>query len=71
MNKSIPTFEFVEEPQFQTTMSREETAKWLRSYRCRTNGNKNRYSVMLERPGVYLVTLRYPSAPTAILNTRT
>lgn len=70
MSKTLPSFEFIDEPQYRTTMSRAETANRLWSYRCKSNGNKKRYSVMLEKPGVYLVTLRYSGAPTALIDTK-
>ena len=65
-----PTFEFIDEPQFRTVMTRAETANKLRSYRCRANGNAARYKVQRISLGHYLVRLRSYDAPCALITTK-
>lgn len=67
--KTIPTFEFIDEPQFRKSMSRAETANWLRSYRNRENGNFKRYTVTKATNG-YFVTLNCYNSPIALLITK-
>jgi hypothetical protein len=68
--KTIPTFEFIDEPQYRTPMSREETANRLRSYRCRSNGNHKRYCVTTLGHGQYNIHLRYTDSPVALITTK-
>ena len=67
--KTTPTFHFVDEPQFKTTMSRAETAHRLWSYRNKENGNCKRFSVTKGDKG-YFVALRYSGSPVAFIGTR-
>jgi len=68
--KTIPTFEFIDEPQYCTPMSRAETANRLRSYRCQSNGNDKRYCVAIVGRGQYNVHLRYTDSPVALIVTK-
>jgi hypothetical protein len=67
--KTIPSFMFVDEPQFMTSMSRAEAANKLWSYRNVTNGNKKRYTVMTVSNG-YTVQLKYPGSPIGLIVTK-
>jgi hypothetical protein len=67
--KTIPTFEFIDEPQFRTPMSRAEAAHRLRSYRNRENSNFKRYTVSKASNG-YLVSLNCYNSPVALIITK-
>lgn len=67
--KTIPSFGFIDEPQFRTPMSRAEAAHRLRSYRNRTNGNFKRYIVTKALNG-YFVRLNCYNDPTALIITK-
>ncbi len=67
--KTIPSFMFVDEPQFMTSMSRLEAANKLWSYRKVTNGNKKRYTVGKISNG-YTVQLNYPGSPVGLIITK-
>jgi hypothetical protein len=68
--KTIPTFEFIDETQYRTSMSRAETANRFRSYRCKSNGNSQRYCLTVLGNGQYHVYLRYTDSPVALITTK-
>jgi hypothetical protein len=67
--KSTPTFNFTDEPQFKTTMSRAEASNRFWSYRNKENGNNKRFSITKAENG-YFVALRYNGSPVAFIGTK-
>lgn len=67
--KTTPSFGFIDEPQFRTSMSREETVHRLRSYRNRSNGNFKRYTITRTSNG-YFIRLNCHNEPTALIITK-
>lgn len=71
MTKPIPTFGFIDEPQFRTPDNRARLANAMRHYRyARKASGARQYHLVRMSPGRYLVTLDYPGAPTAEIITR-
>ncbi len=60
-------FFFADEPQFAAPESRAYVAHMLRAWRSKAQCPNGRYIVTRIEPGRYSATLRYPGAPTAIV----
>lgn len=71
MTKPIPTFGFIDEPQFRAPDTRARLANAMRHYRyARKASGSRQYRITRTALGHYLVTLDYPNAPTAEIITR-
>jgi len=67
--KITPTFNFTDEPQIKTTMTRSEAARKLWAYRKRQVGHFCYFSLTKVDNG-YLVNLKGYSSPTGFIGTK-